>query len=110
MTPKEARDVLNGDWSNSTAPLEDCHICQRFQPLLWHCTAQTILDRAHCRRAQGDGVWVCFLCEEAIHRWMKQNPGETAGADAVTSLLGRLSQRLLGPRRKYRKRKELDND
>lgn len=110
MTPKEAQDVLNGDWSGSDSPLEDCQICQRFQPLRWHCTAQTILDRAHCRRAQGDGVWVCSLCEEAIHRWMKQNPGGTAGADAVTALLGRLTQRLLGPRRKYRKREELDND
>lgn|SRR5699024_917716 len=110
MTPKQARQVLNGDWTNQGAPADDCQICQRFQPLVWHNTEKTILDRAHCRRTKGQGIWVCAMCEEAIHRWIKNHPGENAGTEAVEGLLDRLANRLLGPRRKYRKRRDKENE
>lgn len=106
MTPSNARDVLSGDWSDHDAPLDDCHMCQRFQPLVWHCLTETTHDRAHCRRTPGEGLWVCALCEEAIHLWMRQHPGHDAGWQAVTALLERLTQRVLAPRRKYRKQSE----
>lgn|SRR5690625_2691829 len=110
MTPDNTKDVLNGDWSDSNAPLDGCHLCQRFQPLLWHCTSKTIQDRALCRRGAGNGVWVCSLCEEALHQWMRKNPDEMASQHAVTALLDRLAERLLAPRRKYRKQGGTQSD
>lgn len=105
MTPESSRDVLNGNWSDHEAPIDDCQICQRFQPLVWHCTQSSAVDRAKCRQMLGSGLWVCSLCEEALHRWMRQHPSEKASEVAVTALLDRLTERLLGPRRKYRKRR-----
>ena len=110
MTPERSRDVLNGDWSDRKAPLDTCQICQRFQPLVWHCTSEAVNDRAHCRRTAGAGVCVCSLCEEALHQWMRKHPSEDAGRMAVTALLTRLSDRLLCPARKYTKRRDIDED
>jgi len=109
MTPERSRDVLNGDWSDRKAPLDTCQICQRFQPLVWHCTSKTVTDRAHCRRAVGQGRWVCALCEEALHQWMRKHPSEDAGHKAVNVLLIRLTDRLLGPTRRYTRRKDNDD-
>lgn len=110
MTLEGSRDALTGDWSDRNAPLETCWICQRFQPLVWHCITETVIDRAHCRRTDGEGIWVCSLCEEALHQWMRQHPSHNAGRKAVTALLARLSERLLGPTRKYTRRRDNDDN
>lgn len=110
MTSEHIDAICHGQWSDRQAPMEQCHLCQRLQPLLWHCAEPSILDRAMCRRTQGPGIWVCSLCEHAIHQWMRQHPSATAGRDAVDALFSRLSERLLAPVRKYTRRKETTDD
>lgn len=110
MTSEHTDQILKGQWADRTAPMASCHMCQRWQPLVWHSADPSVLDRARCRRTPGYGIWVCSLCEHAIHQWMRHHPSATAGRDAIDALLTRLSDRLLQPVRKYTKRAEHHDD
>lgn len=78
-----------------------CAVCQRQLQLRWHCTSEDHLDRAVCREAGGDGVWLCSTCEEATHRFMRT--AGAGGAAALEALFFRLES-LISERRTYRKR------
>lgn len=86
------------------AVTEHCHVCQRRQELRWHSTAARYLDRAECRKADGDGVWLCATCEEAAHRFMRESGAD--GAKAVDELIGRLYRAFTSSLRPYRRRKQ----
>src|SRR5690625_2308963 len=103
MTPHDAERILSGAWSNNKAPIETCQLCQRLQPLFWHSMSQTVVDRGRCRRTKDQGMWLCSLCEEGVHQWMKKNPGKDAGREAVDAMVERLTRTLLGKTRPYRK-------
>lgn len=98
-------------WHESPTHIDHCQLCGRFEPLFWHCTSDDVIDRAQCRRTTGDGLWLCALCEEGVHRWMKQHPGTASGQRAVDAMVQRLAEKLLGTPRKYRKNtRESDNE
>lgn len=103
MTPQDPDRALSGAWSNRNASIETCQLCQRLQPVFWHCMSQTVADRGRCRRTAGEGMWLCSLCEEGVHQWMKKNPSESSGHKAVDAMVDRLTRTLLGKRRPYRK-------
>jgi len=105
MNAKEFESIVHGRWSDHSAQFEGCHICQRIQPLFWHTVSRTVVDSALCQRAGGEGIWVCALCDEALHRLIRKNPRTPEGSrQAVEVLLNRLSDRILQPARKYSKR------
>lgn len=103
VTPQEADRLLWGAWNEQHTHLDECELCSRFEPLFWHCTSKAVVDRARCRRTHGEGLWLCALCEEGVHRWMKQHPGPQAGQHAVDAMVQRLAKTLLAKPRKYRK-------
>jgi len=103
VTPQETNRPLSGARNEPASQIDHCALCGRFEPLFWHCTSKTVIDRAQCRRTAGDGLWLCALCEEGVHRWMRQNPEVGAGQRAVDVMVQRLSDKLLGEPRKYRK-------
>ncbi|NUL44060.1 hypothetical protein F7P69_02445 [Cellulosimicrobium funkei] len=85
-----------------------CELCQRVSVLQFHTTSTDLLDRAECRRADGDGMWLCSICEEAVHRWMADNPGEGSSQAAVDEMVQRLLNLIDGPPRKYRRQRRPD--
>ncbi|HRO95039.1 hypothetical protein [Citricoccus sp.] len=92
----------------STEPL-NCELCQRVSVLQFHTTSTDLLDRAECRRANGDGMWLCSICEEGVHRWMAANPGEGSAQAAVDEMVQRLLNLIDGPPRKYRRQRRTDD-
>lgn len=91
----------------STEPL-NCELCQRVSVLAFHTTSTDLVDRAACRRADGDGMWLCSICEEAVHRWMAEHPGEGSAQAAVDEMIQRLLKLIDGPPRKYRRQRRPD--
>ena len=81
-----------------------CQLCQRTSVLAWHCLQTDVLDRAECRVTAGDGIWVCEICEEAMHRWMAQHPGPGSARAAEQEMIARLSRFIAGQPRPYRRR------
>lgn len=74
-----------------------CTLCQaETNDLEWHCVAETYLDRAACNRARSEaGIWLCRVCNDAVHSWMQQNQDEPhAGAQAVANIRARLETAL----------------
>lgn len=92
----------------STEPLH-CELCQRVSVLAFHTTSTDVLDRATCRRASGDGKWLCAICEEGVHRWMAANPGEGSAQAAVDEMVQRLLTLIDGPPRKDRRQRRTDS-
>lgn len=101
-------DIIHGDWRDEDAELAPCAICQRDQPLFFHCTGVDITDRAECRTGGDDaveeGVWLCTMCEDAVHRWMADHPGAGAADKAVNAMYVRLAKAIFAPPRPYRRR------
>ncbi len=91
----------------SAEPL-NCDLCQRVSVLQFHTTSTDLVDRAECRRSDGDGMWLCSICEDAVHRWMAEHPGEGAAQTAVDEMVQRLLNLLDGPPRKYRRHRRPD--
>lgn len=111
VTPQQADRLLSGAWDENNSQVDECELCSRLEPLFWHCTSQGIVDRARCRRTHGDGLWLCALCEEGVHRWMQQHPSKEAGRKAVDAMVQRLAATLFAKPRKYRKTpKESDDE
>lgn len=92
---------------DSTEPL-NCELCQRVSVLAFHTTSTDLVDRAECRRADGDGMWLCSICEEGVHRWMAEHPGEGSAQAAVDEMVNRLLNLIDGPPRKYRRQRRTD--
>ncbi|MGM7670254.1 hypothetical protein [Microbacterium sp. A93] len=92
----------------SAEPL-NCELCQRISVLAFHTTRNDVLDRAECRRTDGHGMWLCSICEEAVHRWMAQHPGPGSAQQAVNEMIQRLSGLIDGPPRKYRRQRPTDD-
>jgi len=87
----------------------NCELCQRVSVLSFHATGTDVLDRAQCRRVQGPGMWLCSICEEGVHRWMAENPGQGSAQAAVDEMVGRLLTLIDGPPRKYRRQRRTDD-
>ncbi|XKH55579.1 hypothetical protein LG293_09945 [Citricoccus nitrophenolicus] len=92
----------------STEPL-NCELCQRVSVLQFHATSTNVLDRAECRRSAGDGMWLCSICEDAVHRWMAEHPGPGSAQTAVDEMVQRLLNLIDGPPRKYRRQHRTDD-
>ncbi|WMY80037.1 hypothetical protein [Citricoccus sp. I39-566] len=88
----------------SAEPL-NCELCQRVSVLQFHATGSDVLDRAECRRTGGDGMWLCSICEEGVHRWMAEHPGEGSAQAAVDEMVQRLLSLIDGTPRKYRRQR-----
>lgn len=86
----------------SAEPL-NCDLCQRVSVLQFHTTSTDLVDRAECRRADGNGIWLCSICEDAVHRWMAEHPGEGAAQAALDEMVQRLLHLIDRPPRKYRR-------
>lgn len=80
-----------------------CHNSDRAQ--FWHTTDRSILDRAECRNTgSSNGQWLCTVCEESVHLWMKQNPDvPDAAAVALSVMIGRLKEAIFQPRKTRRR-------
>lgn len=91
----------------SIEPL-NCDLCQRVSVLQFHTTSTDLVDRAECRRAVGDGIWLCSICEEAVHRWMAEHPEPGSTQAAVDEMVQRLLNLINGPPRKYRRQRRPD--
>ncbi|MEO9246803.1 hypothetical protein ABDK96_03825 [Citricoccus nitrophenolicus] len=91
----------------SVEPL-NCELCQRVSVLQFHTTGTDLVDRAECRRADGDGMWLCSICEEGVHRWMAANTGPGSAQAAVDEMIQRLLNLIDGPPRKYRRQRRPD--
>ncbi|MGW9550883.1 hypothetical protein ACWG8W_07495 [Citricoccus zhacaiensis] len=87
----------------------NCELCQRASVLSFHATEVDTVDRAECRRAGGEGVWLCSLCEEGVHRWMAEHPGEGSARAAVDEMVNRLLTLIDGPPRKYRRQRRTND-
>jgi hypothetical protein len=92
----------------SAEPL-NCELCQRVSVLQFHTTSTDMVDRAECRRAGGDGMWLCSICEEGVHRWMAEHPGPGSAQKAVNEMVQRLLNLIDGPPRKYRRQRRTDD-
>lgn len=101
-------EVIHGDWSVPESPLGTCGICQRSQPLSFHATSADIVDRAQCRTTSDaeTGIWLCSMCEDAVHRWMNEHPGPGSADRSVNAMFVRLSNALFAPPRRYRRKKQ----
>lgn len=94
----------------STSPAHNdeplrCELCQRTMTLSWHSLERDLLDRAECRNSGGEGMWVCGLCEEALHRWMAEHPGPGSSRKAEAEMVSRLANLINTKPRPYRRRK-----
>lgn len=86
-----------------------CEVCgTRTRNRYWHSTGSDLVDRAACRAAGGGpGVWLCTICEEGTHKWMKENPGIIHAAQkAVDEMSRRLATAIFVPRRTRRRKTE----
>lgn len=84
-----------------------CHVCGTTnRERYWHTTSGTYLDRAVCRRADREqGVWLCTICEDGVHRWMKDHPyNPQAANEGVEEMVRRLRTAIFAPRRTKRRR------
>lgn len=86
-----------------------CHVCgTSTRDRYWHTTSGPHIDRADCRTADLEhGVWLCTICEEGAHRWMKEHAEDPNAALAgVEEMIRRLSTAIFNPRRTKRRRPE----
>lgn len=95
-------------WLDKAEPL-NCELCQRVSVLQFHNTSADHVDRAECRRADGTGMWLCPICEEAVHRWMAEHPGPGCSQRAVDEMVRRLLSMIDGPPRRYRRQHRNDS-
>lgn len=94
--------------THNTAEIH-CFICHNQERARhWHSTEHSYLDRAECRAAaQEEGIWLCSVCEESVHRWMKQNTDVEKSSDqAVTVMISRLNDAIYQPRKTRRRNTE----
>ncbi|MGP4968500.1 hypothetical protein ACTXJR_17975 [Glutamicibacter ardleyensis] len=83
-----------------------CFICHnRERARHWHSTEISYLDRAECRAAvQVEGIWLCSVCEESVHRWMKENKDvEKSSNQGVIVMIERLNNAIYQPRKTRRR-------
>ena len=80
-----------------------CHNSERAQ--YWHTTENSILDRAECRATgSSQGEWLCSVCEESVHLWMKENAEvPNAAAAAISVMIDRLRDAIFQPRKTRRR-------
>src|SRR5699024_9344229 len=103
VTPQQADRLLSGAWDENCSQVDECELCSRLEPLFWHCTSHGVLDRAQCPRTRCEGLCLCALCEEGVHRWRQHDPSKEARRKAVDAMVPRLAATLIAKPRKYRK-------
>lgn len=84
-----------------------CHVCgTNKRDRFWHTTSGAHMDRSDCREADLEhGVWLCTICEDGVHRWMKEHAEHPNLATAgMEEMIRRLSSAIFIPRRTKRRR------